>query len=158
MEKLSFLRTTELGLIRKAVYLKAASSFVRGSSSCCATWLCDQAGCWCMWLVLWGWLLDVLFVQAMQIGPTIMTLLAFITAANVSDDFTAARVFVALTYFNLLRQPMMQLPRTFNNIAEAYVSMERVRTFLCAGEIDSEPERVAELAVAVSIQNATFRV
>ncbi len=94
----------------------------------------------------------------MFLGPTIMTLIAFLTLGATDPNFTAQRVFVALVYFNLLRLPMMMLPMTFTAIAEAQVSVDRISSFLMAPELDSEPERLTESPFAIEIDNATYGI
>ena len=70
-------------------------------------------------------------------------------------------VFPALTLFNLLTMPLTQLPNVISSAVESTVAANRLKSFLTAGEIQTDA--VAHLAAAkeygeesVRVRNATF--
>ena len=68
-----------------------------------------------------------------------MALATFGTFVATSDEpLTAERAFVALSLFNILRQPLSMLPLVISMIVQSSVSMKRLSTFLQYDEIDPD--------------------
>ncbi|KAJ7779407.1 hypothetical protein DFH07DRAFT_1030143, partial [Mycena maculata] len=58
--------------------------------------------------------------------PVLAATLAFVTYTETSKSFNVAVVFSSLSLFQLLRQPMMFLPRTLSSIADARNALRRL--------------------------------
>lgn len=87
-----------------------------------------------------------------------MSVAAFIVYGAVSE-VTPQAIFSALVYFNLLRLPLMMLPMSIGMFFECKVALDRMTKFLCAAELDSQPERlplVAGASNAIELEGASF--
>ncbi|KAH7884664.1 ABC protein [Phlebopus sp. FC_14] len=89
--------------------------------------------------------------------PVLAATLAFVTYTLTAHDFNVAVIFSSLSLFNLLRQPMMFMPRALSAIPDASSAIQRlVRIFhadLITGDtivIDREQE------AALMVKDATF--
>ncbi|KAK0495417.1 ABC protein [Armillaria luteobubalina] len=58
--------------------------------------------------------------------PVLASTLAFVTYTSTTASFDAAVIFASLSLFNLLRQPMMFLPRALSVTADARNALERL--------------------------------
>ncbi|KAF8900175.1 ABC protein [Gymnopilus junonius] len=89
--------------------------------------------------------------------PVLASTLAFITYTETTPRFDVAAVFTALTLFQLLRQPMMFLPRGLSATADARNAFSRLRKVFTA-EIRSEQNLVIDEGqeFAIQVDNATF--
>ena len=58
----------------------------------------------------------------------------FVATSN--EPLTAEKVFVALSLFNILRLPLLQLPVIISMVVQCSVSLKRLSTFLQYDEID----------------------
>lgn len=96
--------------------------------------------------------------QAMAFSvPTIASVLAFATYGATHKDFNPALIFTALALFNLLRQPLMFLPRALSSLTDAQTAMERLtKLFRAQGQLAALPVN-PNLANALEVDNATFR-
>ncbi|WRT65384.1 uncharacterized protein IL334_002327 [Kwoniella shivajii] len=70
--------------------------------------------------------------------PALASVLAFVTYASTHDGLDPALIFTSLAFFNLLRQPLMFLPRALSSLTDAQNAIERLTD------------------VAVRVDNATF--
>eukprot|EP01105_Mastigella_eilhardi_P027514 TRINITY_DN850_c0_g1_i5.p1 TRINITY_DN850_c0_g1~~TRINITY_DN850_c0_g1_i5.p1 ORF type:complete len:1152 (+),score=324.05 TRINITY_DN850_c0_g1_i5:44-3499(+) len=83
-----------------------------------------------------------------------------------SHDLTTLNAFTSIALFNVIRFPMMKLPRVLSDIVQCVVALRRVTSFLCSSELD--PKNVRELVeppptidpaappAVVSMEDATF--
>lgn len=92
--------------------------------------------------------------------PTLVAVVAFSSFTLLGHSLTAPIAFTSLSLFNLMRFPLNGFPMTIASVVEARVSLTRVGSFLCAGEIDpTTVERaVTPGVVAVEVEKATFTV
>ncbi|ORY27673.1 P-loop containing nucleoside triphosphate hydrolase protein [Naematelia encephala] len=98
--------------------------------------------------------------QAMAFSiPTIAAVLSFVTYASTHNGLDPALIFTSLAFFNLLRQPLMFLPRALSTLTDAQNAVDRLSEVFEA-EVLPGTERVAidkDLDVAVRVQHATFK-
>ncbi|KAH9972120.1 ABC transporter [Lactifluus volemus] len=103
----------------------------------------------------------VLLIRAanMALGmstPTLASVVAFLVYAGSGHELTPAIVFSSLTWFQLLRLPLMLLPLSFSAIADARSAIERLQDCFTAELISEEFERDPNLSNAIEIENASF--
>lgn len=94
-----------------------------------------------------------------QSATTMIALAAFATFVLVDPNnvLTAQIAFVSLSYFNIMRQPLNQLPNVIVQLIQMQVSLTRTNDFLNAPEVDTgalgrEPDR----KFALRMEDATF--
>lgn len=89
--------------------------------------------------------------------PALGTTLAFVTYTLTSHNFNTAVIFSSLSLFQLLRQPMMYMPRALAAIPDAASALERLSDIFHAELITSETMIVDKSQEeAVLIRDATF--
>ena len=66
-------------------------------------------------------IIDLPFV--VQVMASVVT---FACYAGIGNQLTAAEVFTSLSWFLLLRQPLMFLPRALSSISDARSAVERI--------------------------------
>ncbi|ORX63493.1 hypothetical protein BCR32DRAFT_330852 [Anaeromyces robustus] len=88
--------------------------------------------------------------------PFISSAATFIAYSAAGNKLTAAKVFSSLAFFNMLRGPLAVLPSTFNQLADASVSMKRLLNLIYAKELDDLPEVDPNSEYAVSIKDGEF--
>jgi len=88
--------------------------------------------------------------------PFVSSALTFIAYSAAGNKLTAAKVFSSLAFFNMLRAPLSILPNTFNQLADASVSMKRLSKLLNAMELDDLPEVDPSSDYAVTIKDGQF--
>ncbi|KAF7317064.1 ABC protein [Mycena chlorophos] len=71
--------------------------------------------------------------------PVLASTLAFVTYTHVTPGFDIAVIFSSFSLFQLLRQPMMFLPRALSNIVDAKNALTRLTRTFHAETIDGEP-------------------
>ena len=81
-------------------------------------------------------------VFLMQLTPTVTAMATFLAYSASSYEFDAGSIFSALSYFNLLRLPLMMLPFLIVIMAQNVVSMRRLQAFLESPEVDRVDESV----------------
>ncbi|KAH8069812.1 ATPase [Aureococcus anophagefferens] len=99
-----------------------------------------------------------------SVVPTVVAVATFALYVLTGNELDVARVYTTLALFNVLRFPLMMVPRAIGSAVEAGLSVERLGTFLGAPEVvplppvdgASNPLRDASAASAW-IQNATLR-
>lgn len=89
--------------------------------------------------------------------PVLAATLSFVTYTSTSHAFNVATIFSSLALFNLLRQPLMFLPRALSATTDAQNALERLKALFLAelneGEAFSvDPDQRAGLLV----EDATF--
>ncbi|EFI27939.1 ABC protein [Coprinopsis cinerea okayama7 len=89
--------------------------------------------------------------------PYLAATLAFITYTRVKEEFDVAIIFSSLALFQLLRQPMMFLPRGLSVIADARSAFNRLQNIFDAELMSGETIRIdPSQEWALVIDNATF--
>ena len=93
-----------------------------------------------------------------QSATTMIALAAFATFVLVDPDnvLTAQIAFVSLSYFNIMRQPLNQLPNVIVQLIQMQVSLTRTNDFLNSPEVDTEALRREPDEFAVRMEDATF--
>ncbi|PBL03741.1 ABC protein [Armillaria gallica] len=89
--------------------------------------------------------------------PVLASTLAFVTYTSTTASFDAAVIFASLSLFNLLRQPMMFLPRALSVTADARNALERLSEIFHA-ETMTEASFVinSQQGPALKVTDATF--
>nr|XP_018264326.1 uncharacterized protein I303_02491 [Kwoniella dejecticola CBS 10117]OBR86484.1 hypothetical protein I303_02491 [Kwoniella dejecticola CBS 10117] len=88
--------------------------------------------------------------------PGLASVLAFVTYAATHDSLDPALIFTSLAFFNLLRQPLMFLPRALSSLTDAQNAVERLTEVFEAEVRDKSHVIDPDLKLAVSVANATF--
>ncbi|KAJ7097441.1 ABC protein [Mycena epipterygia] len=89
--------------------------------------------------------------------PVLSSTLAFVTYTETSKSFDVAVVFASFSLFQLLRQPMMFLPRALSATADARNALARLSVVFHAEMRVGEPFVVdSELDVALRVEGATW--
>ncbi|PBK75557.1 ABC protein [Armillaria solidipes] len=89
--------------------------------------------------------------------PVLASTLAFVTYTSTTASFDAAVIFASLSLFNLLRQPMMFLPRALSVTADARNALDRLSEIFHA-ETMTEASFVinSQQGPALKVTDATF--
>ncbi|CAH3177882.1 unnamed protein product [Porites lobata] len=93
-------------------------------------------------------------------APFLVSLATFAVYVLMGNELTAAKAFVAISLFNILRFPLAMLPRVVVNFIQAQVSVHRLEEFLKLGEI--QPDNVIRnmpshrTNIAILIENGTY--
>ncbi|KAJ6548467.1 ABC protein [Mycena capillaripes] len=74
--------------------------------------------------------------------PVLASTLAFVTYTRVTSGFDIAIIFSSYSLFQLLRQPMMFLPRSLSNIADARNALGRLKAVFNAQTLDEAPFKI----------------
>ncbi|KAH9514953.1 Multidrug resistance-associated protein 1 [Bulinus truncatus] len=103
--------------------------------------------------------LNVLISVCFNAAPYLIMLATFAVYVNISDEnhLDANRAFVALSFFNLLRVPLGLLSTIISMSVQAIVSVERINSFLCTGDL--RPDNVikdSRANFAIEVENGTF--
>ncbi|KAK4689734.1 hypothetical protein P7C73_g391, partial [Tremellales sp. Uapishka_1] len=88
--------------------------------------------------------------------PTLASVLSFVTYASFHPNLDPALIFTSLAYFNLLRQPLMFLPRALSSLTDAQNAIERLTDVFEAEEMDDPNVINPALDVAIKVTSATF--
>ena len=95
--------------------------------------------------------------QAMAFSiPTLASVLSFVVYGQTHPDFDPAIIFTSLAFFNLLRQPLMFLPRALSTLTDAQNAVERLQDVFEAETMKATTIIEPDLDVAVRVKNATF--
>ncbi|KAL0954603.1 hypothetical protein HGRIS_003563 [Hohenbuehelia grisea] len=90
--------------------------------------------------------------------PVLAATFAFLTYTLTTDGFDVAVIFASLSLFQLLRQPMMFLPRSLSAISDARNALERLSTIFHADIMDEIPfETDPDQEDALLVKDATFQ-
>lgn len=90
------------------------------------------------------------------IVPIFSTILTFLVYHWRGYALTPEIVFPVLTYFNMLRLPLVLLPMVITMCVDAKVSLGRIQGFLLADELSFEAEVDAGSAFGVQTEDAVF--
>ncbi|OCF34538.1 hypothetical protein I316_03579 [Kwoniella heveanensis BCC8398] len=88
--------------------------------------------------------------------PGLASVLAFVVYAATHDSLDPALIFTSLAFFNLLRQPLMFLPRALSSLTDAQNAIERLTEVFEAETMDTKHAIDPALPVAVRVNKATF--
>ncbi|KAF8422979.1 P-loop containing nucleoside triphosphate hydrolase protein [Tirmania nivea] len=89
--------------------------------------------------------------------PVFGAMLAFITYSLTGNTLNPANIFSSLALFNTLRLPLNFLPVVIGQIADAWVSVQRIETFLKAEEVqDNREMQDMSDGIAVRILDGEF--
>jgi ABC-type multidrug transport system fused ATPase/permease subunit len=88
--------------------------------------------------------------------PAMASVVAFLVYAGTGHQLTPSVVFSSLTWFQLLRLPLMMLPLSFSSIADARNAIGRLQECFTAELISETFERDPELKYALEVENASF--
>ncbi|TRM64247.1 P-loop containing nucleoside triphosphate hydrolase protein [Schizophyllum amplum] len=89
--------------------------------------------------------------------PVLAATLAFVTYTSTHEGFDVAIIFASLSLFNVLRQPMLFLPRSLSATADARNAISRLNKLFHAETMPARPFIVdSELKLALDVRNATF--
>ncbi|KAN0132956.1 hypothetical protein V8E53_009321 [Lactarius tabidus] len=88
--------------------------------------------------------------------PAMASFVAFLAYAGFGHQLTPVIIFSSLTWFQLLRVPLMMLPRSLSSIADAQNAIGRLQECFTAEIISSTLVQDPKLKNAVEIDNASF--
>ena len=89
--------------------------------------------------------------------PVLAATLAFVAYTNTGDSFDVAVIFASFALFNLLRQPLMFLPRALSNFADARSAVTRLEKVFHAELMeDIRLDIDVTMDVAIKVEHATF--
>ncbi|KIY51798.1 P-loop containing nucleoside triphosphate hydrolase protein [Fistulina hepatica ATCC 64428] len=89
--------------------------------------------------------------------PVLSAAVAFVTYTSVNTTFEPAIVFSSLSLFQLLRQPMMFLPRSLSSISDALNAVQRLQTIFHAELMPGAPfEIVPDQKLALDARDVSF--
>ncbi|KAF8318754.1 ABC protein [Clavulina sp. PMI_390] len=88
--------------------------------------------------------------------PVLASVLAFVVYALAGHDLNPAIIFTSLSLFNLLRQPLMFLPRSLSAVADGLNAFSRLSQVLQAETLDHEILIDEDAEYAVQVKNASF--
>merc|ERR1712216_248346 len=83
------------------------------------------------------WTLMGMMCIYMQL-PALMQLSVWVTFAAMGGTFSASRIFTAIQLFQLLQQPLQQIPQSLNQFAQLKTSVIRIGAFLRLHELDND--------------------
>ncbi|KAI0833290.1 ABC protein [Trametes gibbosa] len=97
-------------------------------------------------------------VAAAYSVPVLAATIAFVTYTATAHDFDVAIIFSSLSLFQLLRQPLMFLPRALSATTDAQNALARLRKVFDAETADPAHAIAVnpEQALAIQVENATF--
>lgn len=87
--------------------------------------------------------------------PIYASILAFTTYSVVGNTLEPAKIFSSLTLFNLMRNPLMYLPKVISASIDAWVALGRMQSMLLAEELES-PNVDPDAAYAVEVWGGRF--
>ncbi|PVD27622.1 hypothetical protein C0Q70_12788 [Pomacea canaliculata] len=103
--------------------------------------------------------LNMLMGVCCYFAPFLVTLATFTVFLEVSTDnhLDAQRVFVTLALLNILRSPLNYLSTNVTTTVQAFVSVQRINTFLCSEDLDDNTVTYdADAGSAISVRCGTF--
>ncbi|XP_077869738.1 LOW QUALITY PROTEIN: ATP-binding cassette sub-family C member 10-like, partial [Saccoglossus kowalevskii] len=105
--------------------------------------------------------LDAFCVYFWATTPVLISLLTFTTYAALGNTLTAAKVFTCVALFNMLVVPLNAFPWVLNGLMEAWVSMNRLQTFMDLQELNlclyyEQGPSEEDIDTYVSIKKSSF--
>ncbi|KAL7754318.1 hypothetical protein RI367_000299 [Sorochytrium milnesiophthora] len=88
--------------------------------------------------------------------PSCAAILVFLVYSANGTELSVPLVFSSLALFNVLRQPLMQMPMIFGFAVDARVAAKRLGDLFQATEVSSQPTNEPNDDVAVEMSDASF--
>ncbi|ODO00356.1 hypothetical protein I350_06992 [Cryptococcus amylolentus CBS 6273] len=88
--------------------------------------------------------------------PSLASVLAFVTYAASHDNMDPALIFTSLAFFNLLRQPLMFLPRALSSLTDAQNAMERLTEVFEASDRAESTVIDPSIGMAIRTRDVSF--
>ncbi|KAI9449895.1 ABC transporter [Lactarius psammicola] len=88
--------------------------------------------------------------------PAMASVVAFLVYAGSGHQLTPVVIFSSLTWFQMLRLPLMMLPRSLNTIADARNAIGRLQEYFTAELISETLAQDPKLEYAVEFDDASF--
>lgn len=88
--------------------------------------------------------------------PVICAVVSFIVYNAIGNGLNPARIFTALTLFQLLRLPLMFLPLSFSALTDGYNASLRLNAVFSSEQLADQSERDPEAKFSLDLRNATF--
>ncbi|KAK2431897.1 ABC transporter C family member [Trifolium repens] len=90
-----------------------------------------------------GWLKKFLYTSAMTTfvfwgAPTLISVVTFGTCMLIGIPLESGKILSALATFGILQEPIYNLPDTISMIAQTKVSLDRIASFLCLDDLQSD--------------------
>lgn len=106
--------------------------------------------------LLWRYIIgNSLSIMLWSMTPLAVALATFAAYISSGHQLEVASALTSLALFDILRFPLFMLPQVINNIVEAGVSMERIRSFLLCNE--HSPVKEGDLkGKVICLENASF--
>lgn len=105
---------------------------------------------------LWRYIIgNSLSIMLWSVTPLAVALATFAAYISSGHQLEVASALTSLALFDILRFPLFMLPQVINNIVEAGVSMERIRSFLLCNEHLPVKERDLK-GKGICLENASF--
>ncbi|KZV75428.1 ABC protein [Peniophora sp. CONT] len=90
--------------------------------------------------------------------PVLSATLAFVTYSETHPNFEPAIIFASFSLFNLLRQPLLFLPRALSTVADAQNAIVRLTELFLLPTMSETPLVIdPSLSCALSVNDATFQ-
>ncbi|KAH9068491.1 ABC transporter [Lactarius deliciosus] len=89
-------------------------------------------------------------------APALASVVAFLVYAGSGHQLTPAIIFSSLTWFQLIRVPLIMLPRSLSAIADAQNAIGRLQECFTAELVSETLVKEPKLKYAVEIDNASF--
>ncbi|KAF8317717.1 ABC protein [Clavulina sp. PMI_390] len=90
--------------------------------------------------------------------PILASVVAFVVYAALGHKLEPATIFTSLAYFNLLRAPLMTLPRALSSIVDGQNALGRMTSVFEAECLDNDVvQQDEDLKVALSVNDASFQ-
>ncbi|KAG0220544.1 P-loop containing nucleoside triphosphate hydrolase protein [Mortierella sp. GBAus27b] len=89
--------------------------------------------------------------------PVIAATLTFVTYSLAGNELTPAIVFSGLSWFNVMRIPLMVLQQVLSAIVDAAVAFRRIEDLLLAEELEALPPVNPDSEYALTISHANFQ-
>jgi ATP-binding cassette subfamily C (CFTR/MRP) protein 1 len=93
-------------------------------------------------------------------APTMVALASFATyvLSDPNNILDAQKAFVSLSFFNIMRQPLTQLPNVITQLIQVQVSLQRVNDFMNSTEVNPTAiTRNNNTEYAITVDNASFK-
>ncbi|KAH6588650.1 hypothetical protein BASA50_010612 [Batrachochytrium salamandrivorans] len=87
--------------------------------------------------------------------PVLCASLAFVIY-GINHELEPGRIFSSLTWFNMLRFPLMFLPQIVVGFADLKVALQRIQSLLLAPELTGQPSLVLDAEHAIEVTDGEF--
>ena len=79
----------------------------------------------------------ILIITSIEFLPSALSATVFTTYIGTGHSIDLASAFTILIYFNMIKEPMAQLPLFMTRFVQLLVSMRRIQEYVDSDEIDS---------------------